>query len=70
MPFDLGFDLGFEINNMHIIAIVVILVLSIGTFFYFRNKGKGGNNHVQFDETMNQEFNRQGEQCDAEKCVA
>jgi hypothetical protein len=64
MPFDLG--LGFELETMHIVAIVGVIVLAVGAFFYFRSRGS---NHVQFEDSLNEEFPREKEQCDEEKCV-
>jgi hypothetical protein len=69
MSFDLG--LGFEIETMHIVAIVGVLLLAVGAFFYFRNKGT---NHVQFEESLNQEFPRMEEkgeypECNEDKCM-
>lgn len=65
MSFDLG--LGFEIETMHIVAVVGVLLLAVGAFFYFRK----GANHVQFEDSLNQEFPRmeQKEDCDEDKCM-
>ena len=64
MAFDLG--LGFELETMHIVAIVGVILLAVGAFFYFRSKG----NHVEFNDSLNQEFPReQEEHCDEEKCM-
>jgi hypothetical protein len=71
MSFDLG--LGFELETMHIVAGVVVILLAVGAFFYFRRKS----NHVQFEDSLNQEFPQreheggitQNKECNEDKCM-
>lgn len=67
MSFDFG--LGFEIETMHIVAVVGVIILAVLAFFYFRSKSKG--NHIQFEDSLNEEFPResQNQTCDEKKCV-
>lgn len=70
MSFDFG--LGFEIETMHIVAVVGVIILAVLAFFYFRSKGKNVDNHVQFNDSLNEDFPREKkQQCqgDSEKCM-
>jgi hypothetical protein len=72
MSFDFG--LGFEIETMHIVAVVGVIILAVLAFFYFRSKGKNvdNDNHVQFNDSLNEDFPREKkQQCqgDSEKCM-